>query len=288
LRLRDALLCLAMAAALPGTVNACTAPNRPSSAELVHQADGIYRVRAVQYAMHRPPKPPVLPFMGPESHISFRVLEVLKGPARRNVDLAGVFTGKHDHQRDKVPYEWVRASGESGGCYAREYLQGQEYLLIMKGGTAYWSPLSPTNEEVAGASDPWVEWVRDKLHAPATIAATPADSFAPGETWGFVITDTGRASKTATFVVETSQARSCLGGDWRRLRQLGGDYEGVSEPAWRVEGKHVWVLLASDVCDRYDQLEGVLAKGKFSGRHSLFGIEGSDDLGTFSATRASH
>jgi len=35
-------------------------------------------------------------------------------------------------------------------------------LEVLKG-TPYWTPLSPTNEEVSGLDDPWVVWVKRQL-----------------------------------------------------------------------------------------------------------------------------
>jgi hypothetical protein len=125
------------------------------------------------------------------------------------------------------------------------------------------------------------------LAAPALAAAPPAapSPWTVGSKWRFTIID-GKRTRQVTFVVETGKAASCLGGDWQKLRMVGGSYPGVSEPAWRLEGgTHLVVLLASDICDRYDQVEGQLSSARFHGRHSMFGIEGSDDLGVASAVR---
>jgi hypothetical protein len=45
------------------------------------------------------------------------------------------------------------------------YRRGAEYLLLLtreQAGelTPYWSPLAPTNEQVSGPDDPWIQWVK--------------------------------------------------------------------------------------------------------------------------------
>jgi hypothetical protein len=64
------------------------------------------------------------------------------------------------------PYAEIDCVGRTPGCascFARSYAMGRQYLLLLKGGTPYWAPLSPTNEEVSGPSDPWITWVRRTL-----------------------------------------------------------------------------------------------------------------------------
>jgi hypothetical protein len=103
----------------------------------------------------------------------------------------------------------------------------------------------------------------------------------PGTRWELSIDDgPAKPRQVVTLKVTTEKANSCLGGDWQRLQRVQGYYDNLSEPAYRIEGEHLTILLASDVCDRYDRLEGTLRDGRFSARHSLFGIGGSDDLGT--------
>lgn len=49
---------------------------------------------------------------------------------------------------------------------------GAEYLFLlnrvdrMDGLIPYWIALGPTNEQIRGADDPWVRWVREQLAAP--------------------------------------------------------------------------------------------------------------------------
>ena len=78
------------------------------------------------------------------------------------------------HDEDAVPPEYVaeiphrsylrRLSG--GSCMAMTYRQGGEYLLLLQRSEfrgvldPYWVLLAPTNNEIWGADDPWVRWVR--------------------------------------------------------------------------------------------------------------------------------
>jgi len=107
-----------------------------------------------------------------------------------------------------------------------------------------------------------------------------------GSVWRLTIVDAAeRAPREITFEVQSMAAHSCLGGDWKKLKVLKSNYKGVSEPAWSLEGNSVRVLIASDICDAYDNVSGILSKGSFSGSHSVFGIGGSTTLGTASAVR---
>jgi hypothetical protein len=64
-----------------------------------------------------------------------------------------------------VPYPAVRPAGQRGSCFAEEYRRGGEFLLLLKRTaghlTPYWAALAPTNEQIRGADDRWVRWVRE-------------------------------------------------------------------------------------------------------------------------------
>jgi len=121
--------------------------------------------------------------------------------------------------------------------------------------------------------------------ATGIAAASPASGWAVGSKWKFTIVDTAAdAPRYVTFTVLDSKAKSCMGGDWRQLQRVDGEYDGLSEPAWRLEGDHLVVLLASDVCDRYDQLDGEIEDSTYMAEHALVGLGGSDALGQATAT----
>jgi len=114
---------------------------------------------------------------------------------------------------------------------------------------------------------------------------TPSGSWLPGTRWNIRIDDRPNgALQDLTLQVTSDKADSCLGGDWRRLKRVAGSYKGLSEPAYSVEGDRVTILLVSDVCDGYDQLDGELKDGRYSARHSLFGW-GSKDIGVADGTQ---
>lgn len=137
--------------------------------ELVATADLIVRVR-----MDGVLQPPATA-LGPHGFgtVRFRVLQTLKGTPPADQLL---FEGERDAQGDRndrpVPYDFVRPGGRHGNCYALNYVQGAEYLLLAKHIdvegqphelSIYWAPLAPTNEQVSGEDDPWVRWVVDEL-----------------------------------------------------------------------------------------------------------------------------
>jgi hypothetical protein len=147
-------------------VFACWAGAR-SPQTLVAEADVIVRVRAVE---EQPVDGSFPPF---DKTVNFIILEQLKGKDRL-FDLRGV-TGtlldRSDFNDRPVPYDFVRRGGRAGSCYARSYQKGGEYLLLLKSVeetlTPYWAPLSATNEQVTGADDTWVAWVRAEVRVTA-------------------------------------------------------------------------------------------------------------------------
>jgi len=98
----------------------------------------------------------------------FRVVEVLKGgPVPDSIDFAGYAHDADDYNAGPVPYAYRRNGNVGGSCYAYSYKLGAEYLLFLGrfewGLTPYHSIFSPTNEQLRGADDPWLKWVRDRI-----------------------------------------------------------------------------------------------------------------------------
>ena len=97
--------------------------------------------------------------------LKFKVLEVLKGEdAPSPLIIKGSLSKSDDYNERPVPYSHVRPSG-SAPCYAREYKEGAEFLLMLKEQdgklTPYWYPLAPTNEQLRPGEDAWLAWVRN-------------------------------------------------------------------------------------------------------------------------------
>ena len=100
--------------------------------------------------------------------VKFVVLETLKGQAPLGaIELEGELTVGDDFNNRPVPYDFVRKAGRSGNCYAFQYKQGAEYLLIcrIRNGllTPHWAPMAATNEQLTGPDDDWLGWVRQQL-----------------------------------------------------------------------------------------------------------------------------
>ena len=151
---------------LPASARGCRPTTFRGSSSLdrlrsmVNEADAI--VRAVATASMGP-----LPYER-SGWIRFRPLEILRGPfPNLEFVLEGRLVEYDDFNEGSVPYHSVRSSGR-WECFARDYKHGGEYLLILRKGfhgllTPLWHHGSPTNEQIRGADDPWVTWVRDEM-----------------------------------------------------------------------------------------------------------------------------
>lgn len=113
-------------------VQARTAPLKPVD-QVIRESDTVVRARVV----------------GPG--VTLRVLEVLKGSYDRPfVTVPGQIRDYRGDPARRPPYDQIDCVGRVPGCancFAQNHKDGVEYLLLLKGGTPYWAPLSPTNEE---------------------------------------------------------------------------------------------------------------------------------------------
>ena len=129
-------------------VHACTALLKPVD-QVIRESEAVVRARVVG------------------AGVTLRVLEVLKGSYDRSfVTVPGQIRDYRSDPARRPPYDQIDCVGRVPGCancFAQSYKDGVEYLLLLKGGTPYWAPLSPTNEEVSGPNDPWVVWVKRQL-----------------------------------------------------------------------------------------------------------------------------
>ncbi|MEK6666452.1 MAG: hypothetical protein AABZ20_08520 [candidate division NC10 bacterium] len=129
-------------------VHACTALLKPVD-QVIRESEAVVRARVVG------------------AGVTLRVLEVLKGSYDRPfVTVPGQIRDYRSDPARRPPYDQIDCVGRVPGCancFAQNYKDGVEYLLLLKGGTPYWAPLSPTNEEVSGPNDPWVVWVKRQL-----------------------------------------------------------------------------------------------------------------------------
>jgi hypothetical protein len=111
--------------------------------------------------------------------IAFEVREVLKGELPvESLHVRGYLTDRDDFNGGAVPYLWNRENVDIGACFSASYRLGGEYLLLLRnrdGGelTPYWALVSPVNEQIRGADDPWVAWVRAQILTGAAPARQP-------------------------------------------------------------------------------------------------------------------
>ena len=138
-------------------VHACTAMLKPAD-QVIREAEVILLVRAMEPA----------PWMRTSGGmVVLRALDLLKGSYDRPfVTVPGQIRDYRSDPARRPPYDQIDCVGRvpgCGSCFAQSYREGARYLLLLKGGTPYWAPLSPTNEEVSGPDDPWVVWVKRQL-----------------------------------------------------------------------------------------------------------------------------
>lgn len=162
-----------------GVVTACTPTEVLSPVTLLDQADAVFL--AIVTGSDKPDKkekeklesysgPAKYPWHQPLTDVHFRVLDTYKGNLEQeNFSWTGTVSTYYGPNDRQVPYQRVRPGGQRGSCYAYDYLIGHYYLMILKGNSPYWAPLSPTNEEVIDRDDPWIWWVRGVLAAQENI-----------------------------------------------------------------------------------------------------------------------
>lgn len=134
-------------------------------------ADFIVRATAIKFIVT--PDSKTMTTGVPESTIEFKVEETIWGvdvPA--TIVLHGYLTDRDDFNDVPLPYRFVRPGGRAGSCIANSYKKGAQFLLFLKRSPSYMSTtgyttnisaLGPTNEQIRGADDPWVRWVKAYL-----------------------------------------------------------------------------------------------------------------------------
>jgi hypothetical protein len=152
---------------------ACTVKEILRPQLLVERAQAIYHVKASGYVVPLRQLP-----RGQAPKVRFTLLGVIKGAApKAPLEFAGVLVQSDDRNDQTPPYDFVRPAGRHGMCFATEYRAGAEYLMLIKNGSPYWARLSPTNEQIFGPTDAWLEWV--KQQAAQISKVRPNNSFKP-------------------------------------------------------------------------------------------------------------
>lgn len=151
---------------LPRGAGECRPPAPPSWSPLDRVRSMVSEANAIVRAV-------AIDSMGPLPYerngwVRFRPLEILRGPfPDREFLLEGRLVEHDDFNEGSVPYLRVRSSGR-WDCFTNEYRLGGEYLLLLWKDyhgllTLFWSLGSPINEQIRGADDPWVTWVRGEM-----------------------------------------------------------------------------------------------------------------------------
>jgi len=150
---------------LPAVGLACYVSRIESPTELVAGADIIVRAVATDYQI--PPANPSMRTGGvPDSVVSFKIVEVVRGTSPLSLALHGYLVERDDFNDRGSPYTFVRPGGRAGSCFANSYKRGAEYLLFLKKSkdsselTVNWAALAPVNEQLRNDHDPWLLWVR--------------------------------------------------------------------------------------------------------------------------------
>jgi hypothetical protein len=95
--------------------------------------------------------------------------------------------------------------------------------------------------------------------------------------WRFVTTPPRGKPQPAIITVRVTRdvAQSCAAhvnwkNDWRRLVRV--DTKAPLPPIYQVEGRALQISVAGEICDIYDDIDGVLTGAEFKGRRSTSGL----------------
>jgi hypothetical protein len=121
------------------------------------------------------------------------------------------------------------------------------------------------------------EWRREEQrHKKLAAQLTPAE-WRAGMVWRFVTTPPRGKPKPADIIVRVTEerAQSCAAdvnwkNDWRRLVRFEG--KAPLPPIYQVEGRALQIGVAGEICDAYDDIDGVLTGGEFEGRRTTSGL----------------
>jgi len=159
---------------------ACTRTSPVSATEMVHGADAIVRVLAVDYLTPPAVAPANAMRTGAtDSKIRFHILEVIRGQGLTGeIVLPGFLSNDDDFNDHASPYQFVRPNSRAGSCYANTYRRDAQFLLVLKKGaggeyTVNWYALGPVNEQLRSDNDPWLLWVRQEAHRDVPTTSDP-------------------------------------------------------------------------------------------------------------------
>jgi hypothetical protein len=116
----------------------------------------------------------------------------------------------------------------------------------------------------------------EQRHKKLAAQPTPPE-WRAGAVWRFVTTaPPGKPQPPIITVRVTAQpAQSCSAAafwknDWRKLVLVEGS--APLPPIYQVEGRALQIGVAGEICDIYDDIDGLLTGGEFKGRRSTSGL----------------
>ena len=104
----------------------------------------------------------------------------------------------------------------------------------------------------------------------------------------------GEALGTMTFELTTEPAKSCLSGEWKKVRVLQNSVQTLSDwftmndyyPSYSLDDGFFSIQLnMPGWCDAYRMLTGKLSDHEVSGEYTSDGMFGGTSLGTFTARK---
>jgi hypothetical protein len=112
-----------------------------------------------------------------------------------------------------------------------------------------------------------------KRHEELAAQPTP-DQWKSGAVWRFTTTKPSGERDVLAFQLTDEPTTTCTGvsgwkNAWRKLRLTEGSI--LTEAAYQVEGRALFIDLSAGVCDTLDDVEGVLSDATFRGRRTLGG-----------------
>jgi hypothetical protein len=125
-------------------------------------------------------------------------------------------------------------------------------------------------------------------HAADVATALASSALAPGAIWAIsVYSPTNQLIGSLTVRLTDKTAKSCMGGDWKRLDILkwkSTDPNFVaSRPMSYLTNGSDFTFGANEVCDAYLWLKGRVDSTSASGSYLDLSVTGSESLGTFTA-----
>ena len=121
------------------------------------------------------------------------------------------------------------------------------------------------------------QWRREQQRHKKLVAQPTPPEWRVGAIWRFVTTAPPGKPQPAIITVRVTRevAQSCAAdvdwkNDWRKLVLV--DSKAPLPPIYQVERRALQINITGEICDAYDDIDGVLTGGEFRGRRSTSGL----------------